>query len=834
MAKISNFEKDYIGLTNTEVNENSEMFGRNSFSSAMSKYNLNTLLKSLLRPVNAVLMLCAIVCLFFGQWLSLFISLIILIIYIAVDFLINRKITNDVQSFHDKAVRKVNTVRNGQMTEIPADKLLPGDIIYLKEGEIVPADCAVLEEYELTVDEAILSGISVAVIKTADTDNSGNKLKSNYIYCGSTINSGEVVAKIFATGKRTMCARNDLVAISAPLRPSQSERIIKDFSSKLELISILPFLICFFILYVVKASANIYNPVIFSTALSLSLVPAFIPVMISTISYLNVRSFNRKNRHIINYYATDDAGNTDIICVDKTGIITSNKLSIAEIYTENKQAFVHISTLACDKNNPSALDNIILEFCEEVGADVPIIQSNYLVHTFPFSSAEKMSAFVWKINGDTILCAKGSPEDILRICNLSESEKAVIASKQEEFSKKGYSVIAVAYKDLQKGDLMASAISKENGLNFAGLFAINDPPRDSITYAVENCKANDINLIMITGDNQDTALSIATNIGLDTSGGIVTGEDVDNCPDDELNELILKTKVFARVSPDTKLKIVNTLKSTGKRICVVGDSKDDVAVLQSATVGISLGEEPSEYAKEASDIWIKNNSLDEITDTVVSCKKNRFAINKAINYAFDMQIVMFVTNLLALLFSSKSSNVQPAFMSLTVLFIQSIVFVLSVLVYSNYKEKLQSQHSKPISIIINIVRLLSTIFVTFLSYTLFLNSAHLDNISTNIDIAFGSARCFAFITFAFTVGISAFNYYSDDLFTVVSFIKKLRNPKIVIVLMLSLVSLILIAFVPSINEMFGLHSISILFFLLAFALALIPTIISDLLKTLKR
>lgn len=832
MAKIPNFENDYTGLSHAEINENAQMFGKNSSDQSMRKYNASMFLQSALRPIIVILLVCALICLVFKAFGAALASIIIIAFYLCADFFINKKISADAQTFHDSAVRKVTAVRCDEIVSVPSDMLLPSDIIYLKEGEIVPCDCVVLEEHDLTVNESILSGANVSVIKTSETDNSASKLKANYLYCGSLITGGDAVCKVVATGKRTLCARNGTTPQSAPLRPSKSEKWAKAFAEKAEWLSIVPFVVCFFVFFVIKVSGNNYTPAIYGSALSLSLIPSLLPVAISLLNYHNIKAQSRKNRQVINYYASDDCGEIDVICVDKTGIITANKPKIAEIYTENKQIFAHISTLACDKNSPSTLDDIILEFCEEVGADVPIIQSNYLLHTFPFSSAEKMSAFVWKISDDTVLAAKGSPEEILKICKLTDAEKSVIATRQEEFAKKGYSVIAVAYKDIPAGQSLASAISRENGLEFAGLFAISDPPRASITDAVENCKQNNIKLIMITGDNPDTALSVATSIGIDTSGGILSGEEIENCTEESISDLIKSVNVFARVSPDTKLKIVSELQKDGNKVCVVGENKDDIAVLQTADVGISIGEEPSEYALGASDIWVKNNSLDEITNTVIDCKKNMFALKKAIAFNIDMQIVLFVTNLFALIFASKSSVLEPAFMPLGIMLAQIMILALTITVYSNYKEKLSLSRSKIADIVVRVIRVASIFCVTFLAYKLFLGSAHLDNI--NIEDSFGSARCFAFMTFAFIIITSAFNYYSDEYFTTVSFIRSIRKPLVLAATLATLCLIAVVSFIQPISGIFGLYSIGIMSFFLALALSFIPVIISDLIKAVKK
>ena len=837
MAKISNFTNDYVGLTNTELADNKEMFGRNDFITPMPNYDLRYFFKSALRPMNLILLLTALACFMGDKALIALIMLIMAVIYTALNFFSNKGISRHAQSMHDISVRKIKAVRNDTLCEIPADTLLPSDIIYLKEGDTVPADCTVLEQNDLTVDEAILTGVHISVIKTAEIDNSGNKLKSNYVYCGSKIVSGEAVCKVFAIGKRTMCVRNENVKICPPLTPTKNQSKLSTLANKVELLSLIPFAICFFILYFIKASANVTDPVIYSASLAISLIPAFVPLIVSTITALNVNTLKKQKKNIINFSSLEKAGDIDVICVDKTGIITSNNLSIAEIYTENKSAFAHISTLACDKNNPSAIDNIILEFCEEVGADVPIIQSNYLLHTFPFNSSEKMSAFVWKIGDNAILSAKGSPEDILHICKLTDTEKLTITAKQEEFAKKGYSVIAVAYKDLPKDrHHLASAISKENGLNFIGLYAINDPPRESITDAVESCKANGMRLMMITGDNPDTALTVATSIGLDTTGGIVSGDEIERLTNSEIAELIEKSNVFARVSPDTKLRIVNILKEMNKKVCIVGETESDVKVIKASDVGICIGENPSEYAKEASDIWLENNSLDEITNTLAFCKKNRSSTLRAFGFAMSMQFALFVSNLFALLFASKSTNVQVEFLPLATLIIEILVFFLSVAIFTNTTGKITKTTGKVtlMSVLTPLINTLVASAVVFLSYKLYLNSAHLDNISTNIDTAFGFARCFGFATLVFVLIAEAFSYATDDLFAIANFIKVIKRPIVWGTLITTLVLLCLIVFVPSIATIFGLTPIAVPSLLLAFVISLIPALVADILKTFRK
>lgn len=828
MAIIEGFKKDYSGLTNYEVEETLSMFGKNIFYNNKKSTSLGNFIKEITQPFDLVIAILTLISFFNGHFAIGTVLLVFTAIHISLNILLQKRFDDEAESLKKHSFLKVNAIRSGKEIILTTDELLPGDIIVIHAGEKVPADGEILEEHDLSVDESLFTGDHVVTYKSAAPDNSENQLKKNYVYSGTTVLSGEAIVKVFAIGKRSLCIRTDKVRMHKPLRPTNSEKKALMLSSRLGVFSVIPLIITFFSLYTLQSYSTFFDCAMYSAAIAISLVPCCLPLVISALIYFDITKIKKHGVHFVNYKASDKLKDISVLCVDKTGIITSNNLSIAEIYSKNKQLFAHISTLACDRSVYNPIDDAILTFCTKVGTDVPVLQSNYLIHTFPFEPDIKMCGYVWKIGNNALLCAKGSPEGIINICNISEAEKTEITEKYADFAKKGYSVIAVACKELDKSKELVTSLEYENGLTFTGLFAIKDPPRESVTEAVSACNENGLRVIMVTGDNPDTASTVAANIGLDVKNEIITGEIISNCSDDDLIEIVNKTSVFARISPDDKVRIIKALQRCGNHVAISGENDSDVEALKKADIGICVGKNASDFAKEASDIILDDNSFEKIS-SVLGLGRNLFSkLIKSAGFTLSFQISLFLLNFFTIAFFGG----QPLFLPIDIGLISLIVFSFGLFVFKNINNDFCiPKHKITISVV-------SYNIIFYIIYTAIMTITCLVSYKLAMDsMNIYYARAFSLSVFILSIIFSSFVIMSNERFGIISFIQNIKNREVVFTVLIAVIVLPLIIFVSPLNIIFGLadtQTLTFWAFVLTIIIAFIPATAMDIIKTFKR
>ncbi len=565
----------------------------------------------------------------------------IVILNAILGFIQECKADNAISSLKKRQILKVKVKRENKIEIVNSEDIVKGDILVLEAGDLVPADARIIYNASLKVDESSLTGESIPVEKDVkklkeDTILSARK---NMIYSGTNIVYGKCLAVVCQIGMNT-----ELGLIADSLNKEEKEitplqKKINGISKFLSLIIAIIILIMFLIGLVKKM--NILEVLMLSISLAVAAIPEGLPAIITILLSLGVENMAKKNAIVRKLSSVETLGCTEIICSDKTGTITQNKMTVKEIYYNNK-----IYNSGNFKDNNLLLKNMILNndalknndeyigdpteialyrYCERLLNILDIRNDNMRIGELPFDSNRKLMSTINKNKDIVTIYTKGSFDSLITHCNyifennkiikLTEKKKKELKNIESIESNKAYRVLAYAYKEIKPPFKINFKL--EENLVFLGMTAMIDPPRDDVKKAIKECFIAHIKPIMITGDSISTALSIAKEIGiLKSDNEAILGSEIDGLSDEDLKLNVKKYSVYARVSPLNKLRIVNAWKENGKIVAMTGDGVNDAPALKAANIGVGMGISGTDTSKEVSDIILADDSFKTIVSAV--------------------------------------------------------------------------------------------------------------------------------------------------------------------------------------------------------------------------
>lgn len=391
---------------------------------------------------------------------------------------------------------------------------------------------------------------------------------------------------------------------------------------------------------------DIIKSILAGITLAMAMIPEEFPVILTIFLAMGAWRLTKENALIRKIPAVEILGSVSVLCVDKTGTLTKNQMTVQELYLYRDikpEELMYWAALACEPEPFDPMEKAILNYAESKGTVKKQIFNNKLTFEYPFSSESKMMGHVWQIEGKQNLAAKGSPESILPLCHLDIDEIQILESQQNLLAQKGYRLLAVAAnKDMESiPDKL-----KQNKLTFLGIIALIDPPRESVPRAIKACNKAGIRVIVITGDNGVTAKSIAHKIGIFNCENVISGKELDDMDNNELQEKLKITNIFARVIPSHKMRIVQALKNSGEIVAMTGDGVNDAPALKLADIGISMGKRGTNVAKEASNLILLDDNFITIVDAIKDGRRIYDNIKKAIAYVFVVHIPIALIALL--------------------------------------------------------------------------------------------------------------------------------------------------------------------------------------------
>lgn len=652
MSKINGFSGDYSGLCTEEAKKRQEQFGLNELAPEKKENFFHKIINIFKEPMFLLLICTSLIYFVLGEPRDGIIMLVFVAFMSGINIFQEWRTDKTLQALKDLSAPKVKVIRNGELLQIESREITIADLMVLEEGDKISADGEVVEMFDLGVDESTLTGESEIVWKklSLTAEEKEHHWKKNLCYAGTAVTQGSAVVKITAIGAGTEYGKIGTALLSVPQEPTPLEKQTR------KLIKICAFIgLGLFLLVTIFTFLNIdgsplldriTDSILAGITLAMAIIPEEFPVILTVFLAMGAWRLAKKNSLIKRMPSVETLGAVSVLCVDKTGTLTKNKMTVQEQWSFNsdKTELMIYSALACEKEPYDPMEKAILSYAFKNGILKEELFNKTLVSEYSFSSETKMMGHVWEINGKPCLAAKGSPESILPLCNLSEEELSKALAEQKNLAEQGYRVIAVGKKvNMESIPVKLS----DNTLEFSGLIGLEDPPRDAVPEAVRLCSSAGLRVVMITGDNGMTASSIARKIGIPNFQNVLTGAEIEKLSDEELKERVKATNIFARVIPNHKMRIVKALKDNGEIVSMTGDGVNDAPALKYADIGIAMGKRGTNVAKEAADMVLLDDNFATIVDTVKDGRRIYDNIKKAVGYVFVIHIPIVLIALLS-------------------------------------------------------------------------------------------------------------------------------------------------------------------------------------------
>ncbi len=633
-----------LGLSEEEAQRRISFYGLNEIEERRESL-LNIFLRQYTNPLIVILIVAGILALFLGDWHDSVVVLGLVLINGIVGFYQEVKAKASIESLKLLTRQKVRVIRDGAEREIDASLLVPGDVILLSEGDVVPADARLIEESGLLVDEAILTGESVPMEKYSHPvleKDTPIYERLNCVFKGTVVVRGKAKAVVYATGKNTQMG---LLASKLEEKPPKSPLTVAigNFSKKWVIALIV--IISLLVLIGIAQGRDWKFLVFFGIAQLVSAVPEGLPIVI-TIALVVGALRLVKNKVLVRHLpAVETLGSATFICSDKTGTITEGRLRVEDYYSLDEEALLFCSALCNDSDGKrgDAVDLALLEWLDRIGFNWLSVRRLFeRVWEHPFDTRRRLMAVVVKNGSSYDLYVKGALESLLNIADHTPNN---LIKMHDSMAERGLRVLAFGKAVL---DRLPDSIDSLK-IEILGLVGFLDPPKEGVKEAVEKARRAGIRLIMITGDNLLTAKAVASMVGLYRDGDLVIeGRQMAKYSDDELYELLKRVSVVARALPEDKYRIVKVLQSKGEIVAVTGDGVNDAPALRVADLGIAMGS-GAQVSKDASAMIITDNNLSVIVQAIMLGRQISANIAKVIRYLLSTNMFEILYNSLAIL-----------------------------------------------------------------------------------------------------------------------------------------------------------------------------------------
>ena len=569
--------------------------------------------------------------------------------------------------------------RSGKVVEIESENVVPGDIVILETGSFVPADCRLINSYNLKIEESSLTGENVPEEKDATRILKSNTSMGdicNMAYATTIVVNGHGEAVVTETGMNTKVGKiaGMIIEDEAPETPIQ-----KKLGEVGKILAIACIIICVLIFIIgIFKKIPIVEMFMTSVGLAVAAIPEGLPAIVTIMLSIGVTKMAKRNSIIRKLPAVETLGSSTVICSDKTGTLTQNKMTVVQVSNingranEEEQKFImELGTMCTDTEE---------QYSESIGEPTEVAITNFAIknnlrkselyekmpriNDIPFDSTRKMMTTIHKMGKKYRIITKGAPDVLIKKCTKCYNNGSIssIYSKEEsikyqnnEMSEKALRVIAVAYRDADNLPVNITADAIENDLIFVGLIGMIDPPREGVKEAVRTCRKAGIKTVMITGDHLQTAKAIAKELGILRKGDFaVAGDELEKISDQELEKNIMKYSVFARVTPEHKVRIVKAFRNAGQIVAMTGDGVNDAPALKNADIGIAMGKGGTDVAKNAADMILTDDNFVTIVDAVRQGRNIYDNIKKAVHFLIATNIGEIVTIFVGLLMGIKS------------------------------------------------------------------------------------------------------------------------------------------------------------------------------------
>jgi Ca2+-transporting ATPase len=653
---MSNGKLTSDGLTVNEVKVRQLKYGKNELSPQKKESFTKKVLHIICEPMFLLLFIAATIYFVLGEPLDGLVMLLFVIGIVCIDIVQEWKTDKTLNALKDLSAPQIKVIRDGKEVQIASVELVPGDIMMIYEGVKIPADGFIVSCNDLCVDESSLTGEAEGVWKmpteNSATSNKGDYWRKDYCYAGTLVTQGSAVVCVDKIGQATEYGKIGINVVEAPkentLLQRQTSSLVKLCAGIAAVLFALVSAVTWFNIPNVVFQDRFIDSILSGITITMAMIPEEFPVILTVFLSMGAWRLAKKNSLVRKLPAVETLGAVSVLCVDKTGTITMNQMTVQETWAMNgnKENLSEIMGLACETNTYDPMEKAMLTHCEKLGINKSHLFGGKLISEYAFTHELKMMGHIWHHDGELIIAAKGSPEHLLTICQLTDDEQAIIENKIDTMSKQGLRIIAVASAQLNNQLDIPKDIT-DCSLSFCGLIGLADPPRESVKNAISLCNKAGIRVVMITGDNGSTAAAIAKQIGMKNYDNIITGDMIEEMSEYELCEKVKTVSIFSRVIPEHKMRIVKAFKANGETVAMTGDGVNDAPALKYADIGIAMGKRGSEVSREAADLILMDDDFSTIVDTVKDGRRIYDNIRKAVGYVFTIHIPIALTALLA-------------------------------------------------------------------------------------------------------------------------------------------------------------------------------------------
>ena len=827
---VKNF--NISGLTNKEVLLAREKFGQNKLDYKKDNEFSDAVKRIIQEPMMILLLVASSIYFISGKIGDGIFLAVAIIFQTSISLYQYSRSKNALEKLKDFSQPNCKVIRNGKTEEIRSEDLVVGDSLIVEEGTLITADGIIVHSNDFSVNESILTGESLVVFK--------DKTKEDYfIYSGTTVASGISIATITAIGNETKLGKIGTSLENITEEKTPLELQITNFVKKMAIIGSTVFVIVWIINY--WHSQNLLNSLLQSLTLAMSILPEEIPVAFTTFMALGAWRLMKKGIIVKQMKTVETLGSATVICTDKTGTITENKMSLAKLFLLSSNTITQPNDALTDEEKELIKEAMCAS--EPIPFDPMEIalhqaykdlffndeRPNYKLNfEYPLAGKPPMMTHVFENHkGDRVIAAKGAPEALINVSNLTEIETQQINEAIVLMTKEGYRVLGVGISNFTGNSYPEN--QQDLPFQFKGIVAFYDPPKKNIQKVLEDFYTAGIAVKIITGDNTETTTAIAKQIGFKGYEKCITGDELMKLQEKELQSCVMETTIFTRMFPEAKLKIINALKANNQIVAMTGDGVNDGPALKAAHIGIAMGKKGTEIAKQAASLILLEDDLSKMVQAIAMGRKIYTNLKKAIQYIISIHIPIILTVFIPLALGWIYPNI---FSPIHIIFLEIIMGPTCSIIYENEPMEKNTMSLKPkaltttffnwkelsISIIQGLIITVGTLFIYQYS------------VRNGYDEALTRTMTFT-VLIAANIFLTLINrsFYYSILTTL-----KYKNNMVLIIIFITITLFLLMIYVNPLTQFFEFTILSYKQLLVCFSIGFISVIWFEIVKLIKR
>ena len=827
---INNF--NIQGLTDKEVALSTKQFGQNTLDYKQENTFLIAIMSLAKEPMILLLFVASLIYFISGETSDGFFLVSAIVLIALLSLYQDSRSRNALQKLKNFTQVNSKVIRNGATLAIKSEDIVVGDSLILEEGTSIAADGTIIHSNDFSVNESILTGESFPVFKDKSSEEA-------YVFKGTTVESGLAIVTVTHIGNETKLGKIGLSLEEIKEEKTPLELQINNFVKKMVIVGALFFLIVWAINYF--NSYDVLDSLLKALTLAMSILPEEIPVAFTVFMALGAWRLMKMQIVVKQMKTVETLGSATVICTDKTGTITENRMSLAKVFTLSSNQIsspedslnddeIQLITLAMWASEPIPFDP--MEIALHAAYSKLLLEDKRphfkMVHEYPLGGKPPMMTHIFKNDeGKQIIAAKGAPEALMNVSNLTNEEKNLIEEAIQTITKNGYRVLGVGTCAMDGNDYPKT--QQEFSFEFKGIVAFYDPPKANISKVMEDFYKAGIDVKIITGDNAATTNAIAKQISFRGADKSLSGDELMLLSDSELEKKVMETNIFTRMFPEAKLRIINALKANNQVVAMTGDGVNDGPALKAAHIGIAMGKKGTEIAKQAASLILVEDDLSKMVDAVAMGRKIYSNLKKAIQYIISIHIPIILTVFIPLVLGWIYPNI---FSPIHVIFLELIMGPTCSIVFENEPMEKNAMLQKPrsfkttffnrkeltTSIIQGLVITAGTLFIYQYDVNNAMSEAHTRTMVFTVLIA---ANIFL------TLQNRSF-YYS--IFTTLRY----KNNLVLLIIAITSAIMGLLIFVPQLAAFFEFERLSIMQILTCIAVGFISVIWYEFVKLRKR